>query len=741
MIDTKKTQQLIDAIPSIVWMCHPDGAADYFNLKWYEQFGQTPAEAVGWGWIDVIHPEDLEQFQIEWKRTISSGSEYETEVRFKMASGEHRCHLVQASPIQNELRKIEQWFVLCTDIHKKHQAVKDFQSAKVADANERRISAAIETMDDSIFLTNTNSKIESWNRGAERMYGYSPCEAIGESLEMLLPDELRHEREAIFDRLQRGELVDHFETVRLTKSGQRIHVLLSISAVKDSNGQITHYLSVQNDITERVQMRLELEREQAVLQAIVNGLPDAVLLGDLDRNLTYCNPSATRMFGYTSCELIGKPGLNLLANNKDKEHFAAEIFHPDVPKNFHTLEAEWLRKTGESFVGEMVGTLIQDESGSTIGYLALLRDITDRKQSELALRNRERHYRTVVETAGSVIMIMSIENTILEWNFEAERLLGYSREEVIGKNPFEFLIDFDRHDETKAEINKILTGSSLRSFKLPFRSRDGSQHLLLWNAKRMFDGNDQLIGYIAIGQDISELKVAQNKLIQSERLAAMGQMISSIAHESRNALQRIQAAVDLLKFEIQENSEAASDLAEIAHARSDLLTLLDGMRDYAAPVVLKLQDCKVSDVWQQAWRHLSGLRKNRQAQLVEQTKGVNLRCTVDAFRIEQVFRNLIENALAACNDPIEITIACEDCDVESVPCMRISVRDNGPGLTPEQQNRIFEAFYTTKPKGTGLGMAIASKNLVAHNGTLVAGNGENDGAEFVVTIPRNLKVM
>lgn len=483
---------------------------------------------------------------------------------------------------------------------------------------------------------------------------------------------------------------------------------------------------------------VEAAKEHAVLLAIVNGLPDAVLLGDLDRRLTYCNPGAYRMFGYKVSELVGKCGLEvLLANENDRERYAAEIFHPDAAKNLDTLEAEWVRKNGETFVGEMVGTVIHDNSGSSIGYLALLRDITDRKAAELALREREQHYRTVVETAGSVVLFVSTDRTISEWNAEAERLLGYSRDAVIGRDPFDFLIDAEMHDYATEKLEAIMTGRHAKGFELPFRAFDGSQRILLWNATRRADEAGHLIGHFAVGQDITELKETQDKLIQSERLAAMGQMMTSIAHESRNALQRIQAAVDMLKFEVQENSEAASDLAEIAQARGDLLTLLDGMRDYAAPVVLDLQDCDVRDVWQQAWRHLSGVRENRQAELLEQTQGVDLQCTIDAFRIGQIFRNLMENSLAACPDPAEITIACEDCANGSVPCMRITIRDNGPGLTADQQNRIFDAFYTTKPKGTGLGMAIALKNLSAHNGTLSAGNGKNGGAEFVILLPRN----
>ena len=134
---------------------------------------------------------------------------------------------------------------------------------------------------------------------------------------------------------------------------------------------------------------------------------------------------------------------------------------------------------------------------------------------------------------------------------------------------------------------------------------------------------------------------------------------------------------------------------------------------------------------------MASAQKGPQARLHEEINGVNLVCTLDAFRIEQVFRNLIENSLSACPDPVEIAIQCEDVRLNDAPAVCVSVRDNGPGLTDEQKKRIFEAFFTTKAKGTGLGMAIALRIVEAHRGTILAGNGRCGGAEFLMTLPRN----
>jgi signal transduction histidine kinase len=122
--------------------------------------------------------------------------------------------------------------------------------------------------------------------------------------------------------------------------------------------------------------------------------------------------------------------------------------------------------------------------------------------------------------------------------------------------------------------------------------------------------------------------------------------------------------------------------------------------------------------------------------LQEKITGVHLHCQVDQFRIAQVFRNIFENSLAACREAAVIEISCSEAKVRGKPGIRIRVQDNGPGLTPEQKARIFEPFYTTKTKGTGLGMPIAKRIVEAHGGTIEVGDGPDPGAEIIVALPR-----
>jgi signal transduction histidine kinase len=213
-------------------------------------------------------------------------------------------------------------------------------------------------------------------------------------------------------------------------------------------------------------------------------------------------------------------------------------------------------------------------------------------------------------------------------------------------------------------------------------------------------------------------------------------MVTGLAHESRNALQRSQACLEMLALTLQDRPESLDLIARIQKAQDHLHHLYEDVRGYAAPIALERRDCDVAEVWREAWTHLSAAREGKQAVLREDFNGVATRCQGDPFRLEQVFRNIFENALAASPPPVEIVIRAEPADVFGLPGLRVSVHDNGPGLNVEQKRLVFEPFYTTKAKGTGLGMPIAKRIVEAHGGQIAVGEDNVPGAVFSITLPR-----
>jgi two-component system sensor kinase FixL len=283
-------------------------------------------------------------------------------------------------------------------------------------------------------------------------------------------------------------------------------------------------------------------------------------------------------------------------------------------------------------------------------------------------------------------------------------------------------------------MTDIVAGAPLRGFESPVVCKDGSRRWMVWNAQFLADYEDEP-AVLAIGQDITSLKQAQEQSLQSERLAAIGQMMTGLTHESGNALARSQACLEMLSFEVEDRPKALNLITRVQAAQDHLKQLYDEVRNYAAPLKLQLEPWNLSHIWRQAWENLHLLRQGKKATLLEETDGLDLRCSVDQFRIGQVFRNVLENALAACQDPVEIKILCTRAEIDGSPVVRIAFRDNGPGLNAEQRQRIFDPFFTTKTKGTGLGMAIAKRIIETHGGQIAVGNGSDRGAEILIALP------
>jgi two-component system, LuxR family, sensor kinase FixL len=190
----------------------------------------------------------------------------------------------------------------------------------------------------------------------------------------------------------------------------------------------------------------------------------------------------------------------------------------------------------------------------------------------------------------------------------------------------------------------------------------------------------------------------------------------------------------MLQLEVQDNADALGFVQRIESAQSHMHRLFDEVRTYAGPVQLDRSTCRLAQMWREAWEVLSVQRQGRRAVLREAAGCDEWEASVDRFRLVQVFRNILENSLAACNDPVEIDVLCDSAQWRAATAVRIVIRDNGPGLSAEQKQRIFEPFFTTKTRGTGLGMAIAQRWIEAHGGTIDV-DPSTAGAAISITLP------
>lgn len=276
----------------------------------------------------------------------------------------------------------------------------------------------------------------------------------------------------------------------------------------------------------------------------------------------------------------------------------------------------------------------------------------------------------------------------------------------------------------------------VRDVELDLIQPDGRVVNLIVNCAPLRDEQGQSRGAVGAFLDITEHKQLQVRQLQKERLAAIGETMAGLVHESRNALQRSKACLEMLALEVENQPEALKLVARTQQAQEHLHQLYEEVREYAAPINLKREPCDLASIWRETWDNLAHARGNKTLTLHEEVKAADRTCDIDRFTIDQVFRNILENAISASPPAGKIALYCEDTFLSGKPAVAVTFRDEGPGLTPEQHQRIFEPFFTTKTKGTGLGMAIAQRIVQSHGGRISAGPPDRPGAEIMVVLPR-----
>lgn len=230
-----------------------------------------------------------------------------------------------------------------------------------------------------------------------------------------------------------------------------------------------------------------------------------------------------------------------------------------------------------------------------------------------------------------------------------------------------------------------------------------------------------------------QLRSAQRRAADAERLAAIGQAVATVAHESRNDLQRIAGRVELLKALHADDAALLEDLRVIENANHSLKCLFEELREYSGPIRLELRCTRVKDLIRRAWENVQVLPSSVAASIRFDID--NSEIIGDSFRLEQVFRNLLENSLGASHGEPRIEIHAHRTMLDGRHAVEIVFRDFGTGFNDDQCEKAFEPFFTTKPKGTGLGLAICKRIIEMHNGRIRIDRSVSDGAAIVVTLP------
>lgn len=606
------------------------------------------------------------------------------------------------------------------------------QLAAAAMDDHARLRAILDTAVDGVITIDERGLIEAVNPAAECLFGYSASEMVGHNISMLMPSPHREEHDGYLTNYlrtgQRKIIGIGREVDGRRKDGSTFPLYLAVSEISFGYRRVyTGFLHDLSDVRKAEKQATQLGR---ILEDSVN---EIFIIDAMTLKFLLVNRGALINLGYTADEMSELTPIDI------KPEFTAlqfaELIAPLRAGEQQLLQFETVHQRKDGSCYDVLVRLQKSNWRGIDAFVAIILDVTDRKQQETELRIRNR----AIEAANEGIVIVDATkdgHPIVFVNAAFQTISGFAVDEAIGRG-CEILCG---HEPQRKEVldlqNAIAQRAEFQTTILCAR-KNGE---LFWNEISIApvrDATGSVTHIVAIMDDVSEQRRAQQERLQSERLAAIGQMVTGLAHESRNALQRAQACLDLLALELEDQPEQLELTTKTHRALNDLHRYYEEVRNYAAPINLECRPISLAKLWRNTWRDLEPVRFGRHIELHEPAiDDDKLICKLDDHRIEQVFRNIMENAIAACPDPGHLTIRCEVSEAEGSRNVRISFSDNGPGFDAESAVGVFQPFFTTKQKGTGLGMAIAKRIVEAHGGQLEINTEIESGAEIVVTLPQ-----
>lgn len=599
-----------------------------------------------------------------------------------------------------------------------------------------QLRAVLDSAVDGIVTIDERGIIEAANPAAEQLFGYTASEMVGRNVSMLMPSPVRQEHDSyLASYLRTGErhIIGKGQEVRGCRKDKTTFPLYLGVSETDFGGRrvFTGSLHDLTDLREAEQRATQFGR---ILETSLN----EVFVFDAETfRFVMVNQGAVANVGYSAAEmqlmtpLDLKPELDLPSLRRMLQPLESSR---DSVVEFETTHR---RKDGSKY-NAMIRVHNCDWAGRQ-AYVAFTIDVTDRTRRDTELRIRHRAIQAATE--GIIIVdAIATDHPVIFVNPAFETLSGYPSDEAIG-TPFLQLFGTIHNVPSVERLEDSLRDRTECRVTLECTHRHGEVVCSEVSVAPVPSSNGNVTHLVAVMEDVTARRLAQQQLLQSERLAAIGQMVTGLAHESRNALQRAEACLDMLSLDLQNHPEQLELTDKARRALMDLNRNYEEVRNYAAPIHLERHRCDIRQLWRSTWADLTTLRDRCRIELLESTGDIDLVCDVDEHRIRQVFRNIMENSIHACKETGLLTITTTDNAGPAGNCVKLCFRDDGPVLTARTIAGIFEPFFTTKQKGTGLGMAITQRIVEAHGGKIQADSSDDGGAIITIELPRTRPTM
>ncbi len=484
-----------------------------------------------------------------------------------------------------------------------------------------------------------------------------------------------------------------------------------------------------------------LARSEQRYRAIFEHAGDAVMVYDNNGVVQLWNKRAEEMFGYKAEEVVGQKWHLLVPEELQGEvgWLSDELKKKGFVKNYVT---ERVRKDGTRLTVELTRATIKDAKGKPAGVSAIVRDITEKRQMEqdratvaMELARSEGRYKAIFEHAGDAVVVYDNNDIVQLWNKRAEEIFGYKAEEVIGKRWYGG-VPKELRQESKQLSHQVMEKGVVQEYETERMRKDGTRVPVEVTRAALRDKQGNILGVSAIARDLTDRKrleqekeQAQQQLLTSERLAAIGELAATVGHELRNPLGVLSNAAYFLKMKLEDADEKVKRHLDIMEQEvANCNNIINNLLDFARPRQPTLQATDINPIVERA---LTRSRLSGKVKVVTSLGEGLPRIMADADQLQEVFLNLISNAVEAMPDGGELSIHTTQSD----NLAKVEFKDTGTGIAPENMDKIFQPLFSTKAKGTGLGMTIVKSIVERHQGKVEVSSQPENGTIISVILP------
>jgi PAS domain S-box-containing protein len=625
-----------------------------------------------------------------------------------------------------------------------------------------RLELLVDAVTDyAIYLLDRGGMIRTWNAGAERIKGYRASEVLGRHFSLFFTpeDNAADVPGQILVRAGRDGRAEQ-EGWRVRKDGGRFWASSVVQPVRDARGRGLGFAKITRDLTEQREAQRALYDSERRFRQLVQAVKDcAIYMLDPSGVIVNWNSGAERLKGYSAEEIVGQHFSKFYTREDRMAGLPARVLDAAARDGHYEAEGWRVRKDGGRFWAAVEVDAIRDENNKLIGFAKITRDITERQVAQQTLRDTARQFRTLIGGVTDYALFMLDPNgLVVNWNAGAERIKGYSADEIIGQHFSRFYTDRDRAAGLPARALQVAAQEGRYEVEGWRVRKDGS---LFWaNAiiDRITDENGTVIGFAKITRDITErrnaqmaLQEAQAQRAQAQKMEALGQLTGGVAHDFNNLLMIVGGHLQSLKKLVadDEKGRRAAEAIELATKRGATLTrqlLTFSRRQTFHPTLTNLSE-RI-----EAFRNMLATSLDASTRLVANVSAGTWPVLIDASEFELALVNLALNARDAM-PPQGGVIAISAENVELTPqqtparlqgeFVALSVADNGTGIAPDILPLVFDPFFTTKGPSRGNGLGLSQVYGFAHQsgGTVTITSELGRGTCVTLYLPRGMAAL